>query len=271
MLLSVALILLIGVVVIFYMRKLPLPGLLGLLLLGVALGHQGFNLLAPELLALGADLRLMALMIILLRTGLGLNRRVLNQVRSQALGLGFLPCICQDVVVAAASNLILGFTWPTAFSVGFVLAAVSPAVVVPSMLWLKERGLRTNKGIPTMLLAGASVDDMVAITFLTSALAWGIGSAGAMGWQIAHFPLRILGGIALDLGAGWLSLKLLPPINRLNKGYGVITIFGLALLVEPPGGGGRVVMKRRKTMRAKDVMSRNVITVFPDISVGEAL
>jgi CBS domain-containing protein len=139
------------------------------------------------------------------------------------------------------------------------------------MLWLKERGLRTNKGIPTMLLAGASVDDMVAITFLTSALAWGIGSAGAMGWQIAHFPLRILGGIALDLGAGWLSLKLLPPINRLNKGYGVITIFGLALLVEPPGGGGRVVMKRRKTMRAKDVMSRNVITVFPDISVGEAL
>lgn len=222
MLLSIFLILRLGIVIQYGMRKLPLPGLLGLLFLGVALGPQGFDLLAPVVLDYSQDLRLLALIVILLRAGLGLN---LNQVKTSALGLGVIPCLVEGLVVTVASRFLLEFSWPAAASLGFVLAAVSPAVVVPSMLWLKEWGLGMSKGIPVMILAGASVDDVVAITFLSSALGWAAGSAAGVHWQLLIIPARILGGIALGLAVGWVLLKLMPLVSRFNKGYGALAAF----------------------------------------------
>ncbi len=228
MLMSLALILALGVAVKIGMRHLPVPGLLGLLVLGVGLGPQGLNWLAPQLLENAADIRMIALIIVLLKAGLGLNRQVLAQVKGLAVRLGVLPCITEGAVAAVAAHLVLGFSWASALALGFILAAVSPAVVVPSMLYLKRKGLGMDKGIPVMILAGASVDDVVAITVLTSVLGWAVGTGASIYWQFLLFPAKIFGGIALGLAGGWLLAKALPLILSHSRGYGALSAFALA-------------------------------------------
>lgn len=232
MLLSLMLIISLGIAVQIFLKRLPLPGLLGLLLLGIALGPYGFNLLDEALLASSQDLRMLALIVILLRAGLGLNRKVLNEVRGPAFTMGVVPCIIEGLTVSVAAFYILDFPVPVAASLGFVLAAVSPAVVVPSMLYLKERGLGMNKGIPVLILAGASVDDVVAITFLTSALGWAVvGSVAGLWWQFMLIPARIAAGIALGIGAGLILVKLLPRVAAFHRGYAALLVLAGALAV----------------------------------------
>lgn len=228
MLTSLALILALGVAIKISMRKLPVPGLLGLLVLGVVLGPYGLNWLDAQLLENAADIRMIALIVILLKAGLGLNRQVLTRVKGPAIRLGVLPCITEGVVAATAAHLLLGFSWPSALALGFVLAAVSPAVVVPSMLYLKRKGLGMDKGIPIMILAGASVDDVVAITVLTSVLGWAVGTGASIYWQVLLFPAKIFGGIALGLAGGWMLAKASPFILSHSKGYVVLSAFALA-------------------------------------------
>lgn len=236
MLLSLMLILSLGVIVQIIMKRLPLPGLLGLLFLGVALGPYGFNLLDEALLAGAQDLRMLALIIILLRAGLGLNRHVLNEVKGPAFGMGVVPCLFEGVAVTLAGVYILGFSVPVAASLGFILAAVSPAVVVPSMLYLKERGLGMNKGVPVLVLAGASVDDVVAITLLTSALGWAVaGTVSGLWLEALLIPIRILAGVALGLVAGLILTKLLPRVASFNRGYAALVVFSGALAVVVAG------------------------------------
>lgn len=241
-LISLALILLLGMAVKMGMERLPLPGLLGLLLLGWVVGPQGLDWLSPALIDNASDFRLIALVVILLKAGLGVNRQVLNQVRVPALRMGVLPCIAEGLAAAAAATMILGFSWTAALALGFVLAAVSPAVVVPSMLFLKRKGLGMDKGIPVLILAGASVDDVVAITLLTSTLGWAAGSGAVFYWQVALFPARIFGGIALGLAVGWLLARQLPTIFIHKKGYCALAVFaaslGLAAVGELTGIAG---------------------------------
>lgn len=232
LLLSLTLIISLGVAVQIIFKRLPLPGLLGLLFLGVGLGPYGLNLLDEILLAGAQDLRMLALVVILLKAGLGLNRRVLNEVKGPALTMGVLPCILEGLTVSIAAYYILDFPWAVAASLGFVLAAVSPAVVVPSMLYLKEKGLGMNKGIPVMVLAGASVDDVVAITLLSSALSWAAaGTAAGLWWQAALVPARLIAGIALGLGAGLLMAWLLPRVMAFQRSYAPLVVFAGALAV----------------------------------------
>jgi len=232
LLLSLMLVLSLGVAVQIFMKRLPLPGLLGLLFLGVALGPYGLNLLDETLLAGAQDLRMLALIIILLKAGLGLNRQVLNEVKGPAFGMGVVPCLAEGLAVTLAAVYILDFSWPVAASLGFVLAAVSPAVVVPSILFLRERGLGMNKGIPVLILAGASVDDVVAITLLTSALGWAVaGTVAGLWWQALLIPARILAGVALGLLVGFLLARLLPKVAAFNRGYTALAVFAGALAV----------------------------------------
>lgn len=232
MLLSILLIISLGVAVQVIIKRLPLPGLLGLLVLGVVLGPHGFNLLNEVLLASSQDLRMMALIIILLRAGLGLNRRVLNEVKGPAFAMGVVPCLVEGLAVTVAAVYVLGFSVPSAASLGFVLAAVSPAVVVPSMLYLKNRGLGMDKGIPVMILAGASVDDVVAITLLTSALGWAVaGVTSGIWWQALLIPMRIILGILLGLVVGWVLVKVMPRITSFQRGYSALAVFAGALAV----------------------------------------
>src|SRR5699024_2460885 len=148
MLISLAMLLLFGFISMKFVSLGRLPGLIGLLLVGVLFGPYVLGLLDPNLLLISQDLRLFALMIILLRAGLGLQRKQLKAVGGPALRLSIIPCLVEGFTVAISAYFLIGFSFVEAGLLGFVLAAVSPAVVVPSMLELEALGYGNDKEIP---------------------------------------------------------------------------------------------------------------------------
>ncbi len=213
MLYSIGLILLLGIVAKGLFERLKLPGLLGMLLLGVIIGPYALNILDANTLAISADLRKFALIVILLKAGLGINKDDLLKVGPAALKMAFIPCVIEGFFVALASTVFLGFTLLEGGMLGFIVAAVSPAVVVPLMLKLQERRLGTNKGVPTLILSGASVDDVVSITFLTVFIGLNLNQGGHMGVELLKIPITILGGIGMGALAG---LGLLQVFRRIS-------------------------------------------------------
>ncbi|XP_076348893.1 sodium/hydrogen exchanger 9B2-like isoform X2 [Tachypleus tridentatus] len=175
---------------------LRLPSLLGMLTMGFMLRNVPKINFAEDLDPKWAsDLRSVALVVILLRAGMGLDPRTLRKLSLVCFRLAFTPCLVETVTVAVASNLLLGFPWLWGFILGFVLAAVSPAVVVPSMLDLQDKKLGVNKGIPTLVIAAASIDDVLAITGFGVVL--GITfSEGSVAWTVIKGPLEAMVGVA---------------------------------------------------------------------------
>lgn len=211
-------------------KGMGMPALLGALIFGVLIGPYGTNLLPQAVLEIGGDLRLMALTIILLRAGLGLNRELLAAVGAVAFRMSFLPCLLEGTVATLAAMYSLKLPLVEAGMLGFILAAVSPAVVVPSMLALKEKGLGMKKGVPVIILAGAALDDAVAITFFSAFL--GIALQGTLK-NPSLIPIQILwsivGGAVLGLAAYWLyaiGVKILKP----SHAESTLLVLGLALL-----------------------------------------
>ncbi len=192
-----------------FFEKLKLPGLVGLVLVGILAGPFVFDLLEPGLLALSAEIRLLALIIILLRAGLGLDRHVLKRIGAIAFKMSAIPGLFEGLTIMLLSRIFLDFTWAQGGMLGFIIAAVSPAVVVPSMLELRDRGLGMDKNVPILILAGASVDDVFAITLFTVFL--GIADGVPVGSPLLNFalvPVEIIGGILLGLVAGYLLVLL---------------------------------------------------------------
>ncbi|XP_023233238.1 sodium/hydrogen exchanger 9B2-like [Centruroides sculpturatus] len=183
---------------------LTLPPLLGMLIMGMILQNVPYIDVAKDLNPKwSSDLRSIALVIILLRAGLGLDPIVLRKLSGACFRLAFTPCIVECITIAIISHFLLEFPWLWGFILGFVIAAVSPAVVVPSMLLLEEKGLGVNKGIPTLVIAAASVDDILAITGFGVVL--GITfSTGSLAWNIAKGPLEAVIGIVYGCILGWI-------------------------------------------------------------------
>ncbi len=202
MAISLALIITFGMLANFLFEKIKLPGLLGMLLVGVAIGPYGFDLMRPELMAVSADLRKIALIVILLRAGLGLKKETLQKVGKNAIRMSFIPCLLEGFTVMYFAHLLFGISFAEAGILGFTLAAVSPAVIVPSMLQLIDSGKGSEKGIPTMILAGASVDDVFAITFFSSMLSMYFSQNISIGMQILRIPFSILLGVLLGFLVG---------------------------------------------------------------------
>lgn len=196
---SIALILLLGFIVNSIFNKIKLPGLLGMLILGVIIGPYGLNLLSNSILTISPDIRKIALIIILLRAGLGINKRELKEVGITAIKFSCIPGIIEGLFIAIICTKLLGFTFIEGGILGFIIAAVSPAVIVPSMLELIENKIGTNKGIPTIILAGASIDDVFAITIFTSFLSMYGGNKVNLGLKVLEIPLSILLGILLGI------------------------------------------------------------------------
>lgn len=195
MLISLAMLLLFGFISMKLVNLVRLPGLIGLLFVGVLFGPYVLGLLDADLLLISQELRLFALMIILLRAGLGLKRSQLKVIGFPALRLGMIPCLVEGFTVAISAYFLIGFSFVEAGLLGFVLAAVSPAVVVPSMLELEALGYGTDKEIPTLLLAGASLDDVFAITLFSFFLSLATGTKQNILIVIAKIPYSIIGGI----------------------------------------------------------------------------
>ena len=215
MLTSLALIFLIGLFLGAVCHHFGLPRIIGMLATGVILGPYALNLLDSSILSISADLRQMALVIILIKAGLSLKMSDLKKVGRPALMLGFLPACCEIVGYVIFAPLLLGITREEAALMGAVLAAVSPAVVVPRMVQFMEEGYGTKKCVPQMILAGASLDDIVVIVLFSTFLGIVQGDGGAGAPSLWSVPVSILLGLALGAATGWVLNKLFE--YRYNK------------------------------------------------------
>lgn len=192
---SIALLFLTCMLLAALLQRLHLPPLLGMLLAGILLGPSVLNLLDAELLAISGSLRKIALLIILARAGLTLRLSDLKKVGRPALLMCFVPALCELAAVALLGPYFLGISRLEAAILGSVLAAVSPAVVVPQMLRLIEEGWGTARCIPQLILAGASMDDIVVIVLFTAFTGLAQGG-GVSGWQLASVPVSVVTGLA---------------------------------------------------------------------------
>lgn len=192
---SLAIIILFGLISNKVFSKLNLPGLLGMIITGVLIGPYGFDGLSSEILMVSEDLRKIALIVILLRAGLGINKEDLKKVGKPAINMSFIPVILEGFTILFISMKLFDFTFIQGGILGFIIAAVSPAVIVPSMLDFMERGIGEEKNIPTLILAGASIDDVFAITIFSVFLGMYGGGKINIGLKLLSIPLSIILGI----------------------------------------------------------------------------
>lgn len=203
MLLSIALIMLIGMASGYICRRLKLPGLLGMIITGIILGPYVLDLIAPSILNISADLRKIALIIILTRAGLTLDINDLKRVGRPAILMCFVPATFELAGMLLLAPRILGISLLEAAIMGAVVAAVSPAVVVPKMIKLIDEGYGTKKSIPQLILAGASVDDVYVIVLFSTFTGLAKGDrVSAM--SFINIPVSVVLGIALGIASGWL-------------------------------------------------------------------
>ena len=203
MLTSLSFIFLVGLAMAAICQRIRLPRIIGMLLTGIVLGPYVLDLLDPSILSISSELRQMALIIILVKAGLSLNLADLKKVGRPAVMLSCVPDSFELLGYVLFAPMILGVNRIEAAVMGAVLAAVSPAVVVPRMVKLMESGYGTKKSIPQMILAGASCDDIFVIVLFStfSGMAQG-GSARVM--DFVNIPISIVSGILLGAVAGWL-------------------------------------------------------------------
>ena len=221
MLFSFAFFILIAIGLSKLFEKLRLPGLLGMILTGIILGEYSKNyivnilkldflepfFISDKILSISSDLRLCALIVILIRAGLGIDRVSLKKIGNVALKMACIPCLFEGFTIMMITHLLLGFPLPICGTLGFIIAAVSPAVVVPEMLSLKEKNLGKEREIPTLILAGASIDDIFAITLFSLFLSLSLGKNVNIYKEFLKIPLSIIVGIILGGVIGIILVK----------------------------------------------------------------
>lgn len=192
--------------------KIKLPPLLGMLIVGIVLGPYVLDLIAPSILGISSDLRQLALIIILTRAGLNLNLKDLRKNGLSAVLLCFVPASVEICAYILLGTLMLNMSALDSAIMGCVMAAVSPAVIVPRMLKLKETGYGTEKGVPDMIMTGASADDVFVIVLFTAltAMAGGDSFSWNIVWQI---PVSIILGICAGISVGMLFVLFIKKIH----------------------------------------------------------
>lgn len=212
MLISIALILLVGMFMGWLCKKIKLPGLLGMLFTGIILGPYVLNFIDDSILNISADLRKIALIIILTRAGLSLDIKDLKKVGRPAVLMCFVPACFEMAGMILLAPRILGISTLDAAIMGAVVAAVSPAVVVPKMIKLMEEGYGVKQGIPQLILAGASVDDVFVIVMFTAFTGLAQGEAVSLK-SFVNVPLSVITGILVGLAAGYLLAKFFEKVH----------------------------------------------------------
>lgn len=207
MLVSVSLVIIIGLLLGSLAKKLNLPSLIGLLFAGILLGPFALNILSDSFLALSSDLRTIALIVILTRAGLSLNIADLKKVGRPAILMCFIPALFEIIGTTLLAPIFLSLSISEALLLGSVLAAVSPAVIVPRMLHLMKEGYGKEKSIPQIILAGSSVDDVFVLVLFTAFL--GINEGGSFTpIQLTSIPIAIISGACGGLLTGYLLIQL---------------------------------------------------------------
>lgn len=231
MLTSLAFIFLLGLILGALFTKLKLPALLGMILTGIILGPYALNLLDNSILSISPSLRQLALVIILTRAGLAMNIEDLKRAGRPALLMCFLPALFEITGTVLIAPKLLGITVLEAAIIGSVIAAVSPAVVVPRMLKLIEEKRGTGKSIPQLIMAGASVDDVFVIVLFTSFLGFEKGG-GLSAVKLIYVPVSIIVGIIAGLIVGYILVKFFKKFHMRDSVKVVILLSMSFLLLE---------------------------------------
>lgn len=277
---SLALIILLGLLAGALFEKIKLPGLLGMLLLGVLIGPYALDYLDENILIISEDLRKIALIIILIRAGFGIDRKTLKKIGLPAIRLSFIPVVLEGLIIMLISGYFFQMSRVEAGMLGFIIAAVSPAVIVPSMLSLIDRGKGKEKGIPTLILASASIDDVVSITIFSSFVGMYGGQNINFIKQMLNIPLSIAFGILLGILLSFILLYLFNKFEIRNTKK-VLIILASAIMLTTIEGAlegiipiagllgvmviGFVILEKKQAL-AKDLSSRfNKLWVLAEV------
>lgn len=276
MLFSLALILIIGFSLSGILNRLKIPGLLGMILTGILLGPYVLNLISPDILHISTDLRQIALIVILTRAGLSIDINDLKKVGRPAILMCFVPATFEIVATLILAPLLLHVSYIEAAIMGTVLAAVSPAVIVPRMLHLMESGYGKNKSIPQLIMAGASVDDIYVIVLFTSFLGMYKGD-GFTASTLLTVPLSIITGLLLGVVSGIILVKLFKRIH-IRDTIKVLILLSIAFLfvslesfAKPyfPISGLLAVMALGGTiLKTYEILAKRLMGKFSKIWVG---
>lgn len=200
---SLALITVLGLFANYVFEKIKIPGILGMLLVGILIGPGSFNWLHKDILTISSDLRQLALIVILLRAGLDLKLEDIKPVGFTAVKMSVIPALMEGFTIAVISMFLLGFTFTEGGMLGFIIAAVSPAVVVPAMIKLKKQDFKYANRASTVILAGASADDVVAITVFGAFLAIYMGQKVNFIMTVLNVPISIILGIVVAIACAY--------------------------------------------------------------------
>ena len=230
MLTSLGLVLLLGMALGALAKRLNLPSLVGMLIAGMILGPYALDLLSDSLLNISADLRQLALIIILTRAGLSLDVEALKRVGRPAVLMCFVPACFEILGMTLLAPRLLGVSTLDAAIMGAVVGAVSPAVIVPRMIRLSEEGWGVDRGIPQLILAGASVDDVFVIVMFTAFTGLASGGTGLTVGAVLGVPASILTGVAAGLLLGWLLAQWFRRVH-MRDSVKVVILLSLAFLL----------------------------------------
>jgi len=206
--LSIALIIILGLSADYLFQKIKLPGLIGMLIVGVTAGPYVLNMMSPEMMKVSGDFRKIALIVILLRAGFELRRDALQRVGRAAVIMSAVPAVFEIAGIMLVAPKLLHMTYLEAAILGSILAAVSPAVVVPLMIDFMDRGRGSKKGIPTMILGASSLDDVFVIVLFTVFLGMYGGEQGNILLQLSGIPISIVLGIIVGIIPGYFLCRL---------------------------------------------------------------
>ncbi|MCL2116619.1 MAG: cation:proton antiporter [Methanobrevibacter sp.] len=202
MVLSLAIVIVLGIICTKLLSRVKIPVFLGFLATGILLGPFAFNLLDHAFMGLTQEISTLAIIILLLRAGLGLNRDAMRKVGRPAVEMSIIPSVIEGTSIIFIGHYLLGISFIEAGMLGFILSAVSPAILVPRMLELVDNGLGVAKGIPTLLLAGSAADDVVAITIFSAFLGIYTGGNINIAWDLLGIPISLILGIITGFVTG---------------------------------------------------------------------
>ena len=229
MIFSVAVILLVGLILGGICKIIKFPALFGMIIGGIIIGPYALNFIDPSLLSISSDIRKIALVIILIRAGLKLSVDDLKKVGRPAILMCFLPATCELVGMMLLAPRLLGMSPLDAAILGTVIGAVSPAVIVPSMIKIIDEGYGTGKAIPQMILAGASVDDVFVIVLFTTCTSLALGN-GINVMSFVNIPVSIVVGILVGLACGFCLFVLFDKIN-IHLVIKVLIVLAVCLMI----------------------------------------
>lgn len=234
MLTSIALIILMGLSLAFIFDKLKLPRLIGMILTGIILGPYMLNVLDPTILNISSELRQIALVIILTRAGLALDIKDLKKVGRPAILMCFVPAVFEILGFIILGPKLLNLSFLDSAILGTVIAAVSPAIIVPRMIKLMDEGYGSKKSIPQLILAGASVDDIFVIVLFTSLTSLAKSESSFSLNVLLQIPISIILGVLIGIVIGLILIKLFKVIHTRdsNKLLIILSISFLFITLE---------------------------------------